>query len=558
MEAAAGVAGLTKVVLALQHQTIPPNLHYESLNPYIDSGRVPFVIPTEPSPWVPRRGVRVAGVSSFGLSGTNVHLLVEESPAVGELPGAPAQDDQPRILPLSAASPSAVRELARLHVAALDDESVSLADYCWSAATGRAALPYRAAVVGTTLAELRQALAAVAEAHQDEISSPRGRQPRIGFVVSDAARASDHQPPAPSGDQRSSAGGGRGRGWAAQLAMVEAWRRLGFEPDVVHGSSGGELLAAVIAGAISLSAARLLAEAADRNDSAALQRAVYAVETAGPRIRWYSEVLGGRVTSRELASSQLWSRLALVGDSGHAPVRSLAQADCDLLLTLGDPAPVIAPVPLLSAGSPDQRRTMLESLGRLFLAGARPDWSGLEAAGSRRRVPVPLTPYERTRVWTSAPSALREPVDGLAPADVPPDDRSVTASSLIREELLAAEPARRFEILASHLEVEVDAALGQETIRHDRDRPLLELGMDSMMALGIRKRLKVDLGVDLSVSALLRDSSIASIATVVLQELDRPATERTGAGGGLNDDLLAELANLPLDEARALLKGDDK
>ncbi|HEY3997345.1 MAG TPA: polyketide synthase, partial [Candidatus Xenobia bacterium] len=81
-EAAAGIAGLIKVVLALQHQTIPPNLHFESLNPMVDLRGTPFAFPTEAQTWPRGASPRVAGVSSFGFSGTNAHVVVEEAPAV--------------------------------------------------------------------------------------------------------------------------------------------------------------------------------------------------------------------------------------------------------------------------------------------------------------------------------------------------------------------------------------------------------------------------------------------------------------------------------------------
>ncbi|RRD47244.1 type I polyketide synthase [Tessaracoccus sp. OH4464_COT-324] len=555
MEAAAGVAGFTKVVLALQHQTIPPNLHYEALNPFIDSERVPFKVPTEPVPWLPRSGSRVAGVSSFGLSGTNVHLLVEEAPDPGSFPESPTSDSFPQILPFSAASPNAVRELARLHRAALEDESVGVADYCWSTAMGRFPLPYRAAVVGNTRAELRQALAEVAKRPNEGISYSGRPAPKVGFVLGETAQQPEQIPVRLSDEIPSPTSG---RGWEEQMAAVELWRRLGFEPDVVHGSAGGELLAAVVAGVIDFTTARRLAEAAHRGEPAALQQIARSVETAGPRTRWYSEVLGGRVTPRELANPRIWSKLANADAPGSRQARPIQQADCDLLLALGGPQRFIAPVPVLAAGRTNHRQTMLESLRELFLAGARPNWSELEPEGSRRRVPVALTPYDRVRIWTSAPSALCASAGNPSPLSTAPNHQE-TGRSLTREELLAVSPGQRFEVLASHLEAELDAALGQETIKRDWDRPLLELGVDSLMALGIRKRLKTDLGVDLSVSALLRESSVASITAAVLQRLDRPAGEATEAGGsGFSDDLLAELEKIPLEEALILLGEDSE
>src|SRR5581483_3572733 len=102
LEAAAGVAGLIKVILSLQHGVIPAHLHFHALNPQIHWGDVPVLIPADPVAWPhgPRR--RFAGVSSFGFSGTNAHVIVEEAPAA--IYAAPEADRPLHVLALSARS----------------------------------------------------------------------------------------------------------------------------------------------------------------------------------------------------------------------------------------------------------------------------------------------------------------------------------------------------------------------------------------------------------------------------------------------------------------------
>src|SRR5262249_36256676 len=80
LEAAAGVAGLIKAVLCLYHQQIPKNLHFRALNPRIDLSGTPFVIPVESVAWPAQGKPRLAGVSSFGISGTNAHVILAEAP----------------------------------------------------------------------------------------------------------------------------------------------------------------------------------------------------------------------------------------------------------------------------------------------------------------------------------------------------------------------------------------------------------------------------------------------------------------------------------------------
>ena len=82
LEAAAGIAGLIKVVMALQHKEIPPHLHCKTPNPYIPWAELPVKVATELTPWVAENGKRIAGISSFGFSGTNAHAVVEEAPAL--------------------------------------------------------------------------------------------------------------------------------------------------------------------------------------------------------------------------------------------------------------------------------------------------------------------------------------------------------------------------------------------------------------------------------------------------------------------------------------------
>ena len=79
LDAAAGVAGLIKTVLALGHRELPPSLHYQSPNPKIDFAATPFFVNTALRPWA-SPGRRLAGVSSFGIGGTNAHAVIEEAP----------------------------------------------------------------------------------------------------------------------------------------------------------------------------------------------------------------------------------------------------------------------------------------------------------------------------------------------------------------------------------------------------------------------------------------------------------------------------------------------
>src|SRR5215831_3524104 len=169
LESAAGIAGLLKVVLSLQHGMIPANLHFHTPNPRIAWDRTSVVIPTQSMPW-PAAEERVAAVSSFGFSGTNAHVVVREysAPAAVE-PQTGNSDGAPYVLALSAKSAPALSQLAARYEHYLHEHpSVSSADICYTANTGRSHFFHRLAVVGNTTSDLEQRLAAWRAGEQGE------------------------------------------------------------------------------------------------------------------------------------------------------------------------------------------------------------------------------------------------------------------------------------------------------------------------------------------------------------------------------------------------------
>ncbi|GAB1510155.1 AMP-binding protein [Actinophytocola sp. KF-1] len=155
LDAAAGIAGLVKAVLAVHTGVIPPNLHFTRPHPEVELAAGPLYVPTKVRDW-PDTGRRVAGVSSFGMGGTNVHLLVAQAPRTGIEP-APG----PVVLPLSAHDETALRAAATRLRDHLATRRPALADVAHTLATGRRAFPCRAAVVATTVDDAVAALDAL-------------------------------------------------------------------------------------------------------------------------------------------------------------------------------------------------------------------------------------------------------------------------------------------------------------------------------------------------------------------------------------------------------------
>jgi acyl transferase domain-containing protein/NADPH:quinone reductase-like Zn-dependent oxidoreductase/acyl carrier protein len=279
-EAAAGIAGLIKVVLSLRHGAIPPHLHLHALNPHLEDVASALRIPGELVPWTTNGTPRVAGVSSFGFSGTNAHVIVEEAPETT----APATGDPPYLLALSARDEASLLELASACGRRLAEDAAAWPALAHAASVGRSQLPCRATVLAGDAEEALARLANIAPRRADQspevafLFTGQGAQfagmgrellegepvfraglercaavldtllPRPLFAVLDDAGEIDQtaiaQPVL----------------FALQYGLVELWRAWGVRPSVVAGHSVGELAAACAAGAFDLEdALRLVA-----------------------------------------------------------------------------------------------------------------------------------------------------------------------------------------------------------------------------------------------------------------------------------------------------------
>ncbi|MDI1431901.1 SDR family NAD(P)-dependent oxidoreductase [Polyangium sorediatum] len=330
LEGAAGIAGLIKAALALEYEEIPGNLHFRVLNPRCDIEGTPFVLPTGPVPWKRGMAPRFAGISSFGISGTNAHVILEEAPIEPE-PTRPSPPVGPFLLPLSAKSSGALLALSKKYAAWIGSKSEeALSDVTQTASERRAHHEYRLAVVGRTSAEVAEALASYA-AGQVRPGVAQGRvpvqgAPKVVFVFPgqgsqwlgmgrqllaedlafrQALEACDAAIRAEAGfsvlaelaaDEASARLGDMAVVqpllFAIEVALVATWRSFGVEPDVVVGHSMGEVAAAHVAGILSLADAakvicrrsRLLKRVSGKGAMALVELTMAEAEQAlGPR-----------------------------------------------------------------------------------------------------------------------------------------------------------------------------------------------------------------------------------------------------------------------------------
>ncbi|OAB42666.1 non-ribosomal peptide synthetase, partial [Paenibacillus glacialis] len=161
LDHAAGIVGLLKGVLSLYNKQLPPTLHFRLPNRKISFVDSPLYVNNELTPWSDEDGARRCGVSAFGMSGTNCHVVLEEAPPIiNEISNYEAENDM-SILCLSGHSKRALKQIVQNYrewISARDMDSWSMEDLCFTAATGRGHYKYRLAIVATDQVELRRIL----------------------------------------------------------------------------------------------------------------------------------------------------------------------------------------------------------------------------------------------------------------------------------------------------------------------------------------------------------------------------------------------------------------
>ncbi|HRI69332.1 MAG TPA: beta-ketoacyl synthase N-terminal-like domain-containing protein, partial [Polyangium sp.] len=183
-ESAAGIAGLLKVVLALAHKRIPRSLHFKAPNPHVPWTELPVRVAASAEAWIEQDKPRLAAVSSFGFSGTNAHVILEEAPR-REI--AASKEASHYLLPLSAKSPEALMALAKSYQEWISVGNAALPDIAYTASLRRSHFEYRLGVVGGTKEELTKALGAFAagETPAAVVTGKVGsRVPEVIFVFS--------------------------------------------------------------------------------------------------------------------------------------------------------------------------------------------------------------------------------------------------------------------------------------------------------------------------------------------------------------------------------------
>ena len=314
LEPAAGIAGLMKIVLSMQNQEIPPHLHFKEPNPHINWASLPFHVPVERKAWPRGEKPRVAGVSSFGMSGTNAHVLLQEAPIIDDealVDESPGVARPFHLLTLSAKSKEALRDLAKSYASYLESHpEIPFADICFTANTRRSHFEHSLSLAAESSLDAQKQLSSAG--YTTGVTSRKKTKTAFLFTGQGSQYVgmgrqlfdtqslfreiieqcdailrpldvplldllySDSNSPDRSLDQTIYT---QPALFAVEYALAKLWQSWSVKPDVVMGHSVGEYVAASVAGVFSLedglkliaARGRLMQTLCEQGDMLALQ-----------------------------------------------------------------------------------------------------------------------------------------------------------------------------------------------------------------------------------------------------------------------------------------------
>ncbi|MDB6068282.1 MAG: Malonyl CoA-acyl carrier protein transacylase [Pedosphaera sp.] len=648
LDTAAGVASLIKTALALKHKLLPPSLHYTKPNAAIDFANSPFFVNTKLTEWPAGPTPRRAGVSCFGLGGTNAHVVLEEAPA--RPPSSPSRHAQ--LLVISARTPLAL-DAATANLAAhfKTNPHLNLANAAFTLQAGRVAFNHRRMLACWDVADAAAALESlepkrVFGSHQELENPPvafmfpgQGAQyinmgaelyrteatfkdevDRCTKILQPHLNLDLRQVLFPHADRAETAAQ-----WLVQTritqpalfvveyALAKLWMSWGIKPRAMIGHSVGEYVAACLAGvftleeALELVAARarlvqsqpsgaMLAVRLPENETlplltpglslaavnshstcvvsgphdlikglekqlneksipgirlqtshafhsammdpaiAPLTDLVRKINLKPPTIPFVSNVTGQWITVAQATDPDYWSTHLRQTVRFADGVGLLLKDSQNVLLEVGPgrtlstftrqhPAKTPGQVVLSSiAPQRDQRdeaRDMLETLGKLWLAGVSVDWPAFHANEKRQRIPLPTYPFERKRFWAEpAPTQKPEPTafPQSAPMDIAPSRPDVLKPTLSRRDQILA-------ILVSQLQQLSGANLADVS----PSATFPELGFDSLFLTQASQAFHKRFGVKVTFRQLLEQLPTLNDLAAYLDEHSPadifPATE---------------------------------
>ena len=427
LEASAGISGLIKLIEALLHRILPPTLNFNRRNPLIDFGNSPFYVVDKPRDWQTTGCPRRAVISSFGFGGTNAHVILEESPVTNR---EKAADRQPQLIVLSARTPSALAQKTGQLSGHLDGRE-DLAAVAHTLGVGRDHFNHRLAFVAQTIDDIKDILNRFLSGdtgndprvHNRELKKNRktktvflfgddgGQLPVKGFMLYHRYAAfrdsvdrcdailsrhtnlsvKDIWNPGPremkADDQFL---GDRILNFVVGYALARLVMDWGIKPDLAAGRSAGLVLAACMAGDLTLDDALGLVIAGGGEE--AYRRAIRSVSLKIPVLDLSSDSLNFDALIDKSAALFLQ-----IGQLDHA-LKKVIEANNQ---NRGSSLPYI---PLFKREY-DEYFSLLQALAEIYVWGGPIDWDSLNRGTEAAVVPLPTYPFEQKPYWQRRPSA---------------------------------------------------------------------------------------------------------------------------------------------------------
>jgi acyl transferase domain-containing protein len=452
-QAAGGVGGVIKMVMAMRHGRLPKTLYVDTPSRHVDwsSGAVSLLV--ESVPWIKTDDVRRAAVDSFGMSGTNVHIILEQPTPAGRSVKDEAQAECDMVIGAGEAVPWMIsgrgegglrRQVRRLAELVEERPELDVTDIGYSLSVSRAALSHRAVVIGSDRERLLEALREVAKGPPGptvvEGIAHAGRD-RVVFVLTRcetqwielAMSLVESSPMFAAEIRRIDVALSRLVGWslddvlrggvtrleqesadildlvdfAVTVSLAALWQACGVKPSAVVGHGPGEIAAAYIAGALTIEDAIGVVE---MHDSTGLRTA--ALRGAANVPLWLTSI-GGLVESEQQGGGH-WSPVASDLSGPDAVMSALFAKGCRAFVEVGSSLVVSATLPTEAVVVPavrpndDVLQGIFASLAQLWVAGTAVDWRAVFAGLGARRVRLPTYAFDSRRYWLERSPTLVE------------------------------------------------------------------------------------------------------------------------------------------------------
>jgi amino acid adenylation domain-containing protein len=661
LDIAAGVTGLIKTALSLENKLLPPSLHFEQPNPKLDLENSPFYVNTKLKEWTRNGTPRRAGVSAFGVGGTNAHVIVEEAPADTETHSS----RQLQLILLSAKTPTALEQASKNLADHLRKNShLQLADVAYTLQIGRRGFEHRRSLVAPNVAEAIRALgandgkqASIAKEGRPAVVfmfpgqgaqySSMGAQlyesePEYRNWVDECAEILKSHLPTdlravlyPHDSDSIEATKLLGSTEFAQpaifvteFALAKLWTSWGVRPDAMIGHSVGEFVAACLGGVFSLQDALHLVATRGRmmqalpggtmlavrlpesevrsllspemsiaainspalcvvsgptaevkklerslGDQGVMARCLHTshafhspmmdpvvdpftevvkqIPLRATSIPYVSGVSGQWVTEEQTTSPRYWAThlrepvrfsdaLASLSSVQNAILLEVGPGNTLTTLALQHPAKKSGQVVLPSlpdvSRTPGDTETLLNALGRLWVAGLPVDWAVFHEREQLHRVPLPTYPFERKRYWIEPKQAKTETASAPQPAkDFPfQSEKQATATEsltppretregndLMSVSTTTATPTvSRQHRLQQQLAELLEELSGINAGDLDPAANFMELGFDSLFLTQVTQELQNKFAVKITFRQLLdQESSVGALATYIDKKL---------------------------------------